>query len=296
VAGAKLLHSIYIFGAGTAGLRAYKHLSKSYKVLGFFDNDESKHGTELSGIPILNPDSVTLAGDHKIFVASEFFEQIKTQLVTQLNIDASKVYHLPARMMVATPFSDSQPSIHMEILRICCDYLADLNCKFHIDAGTLLGLYRDQSLIPWDDDLDVAVDSEHVDTIASTIFLLVRKLEEKTLETWHSETLFSSNACLNVPKNAIRSFKLSPKTGSTLPSIDFFVKYVANDYSDYCLASRGIRMPSEYTYQLQSYNVGNYTFPIPGAVEAYLTYHYGDWQKPNPEWSLQDLENSKVFE
>ncbi|WP_100655829.1 nucleoside-diphosphate sugar epimerase/dehydratase [Alteromonas flava] len=287
----------YIFGAGMAGQRAFKNLQNDYHILGFIDNDKDKQGTALFGLPIIAPHKMTVTEAETIFIASEFFEQIQHQLCTELDIVPSRISPLPARMLTAKRFEHDPVSIAMslKLLNTCCEALQELDASHHIDAGTLLGVYRDNSLIPWDDDMDIAIDANAVERVAECLNVFVQRLVNISGQPWQATICYTEQAFGNVPAGAIRAFKFSCEVEDSLPSIDFFVKYRCSEFSDYCLASRAIRMPAKFTTNILTFSCQGYEWPIPGDTEGYLTYHYGNWRVPDPDWCLQDLNNTEVF-
>ncbi|WP_100642143.1 LicD family protein [Alteromonas facilis] len=287
----------YIFGAGTAGKQAYRNLRDNYEVLGFCDNDESKHHSVIDGVPVYSPTQLSTSPAEYVFIASEFFEQIRSQLIEQYGIPADSLSHLPARLLASKRFERDIESIGLSLsmLNACCQILKEFNLFHHIDAGTLLGLYRDQSLIPWDDDMDIAVDSEGVNKINDNLERFTQCLESLTSERWRADVCYADKSFGNVPLRAIRSFKFVCTVADRFPSIDFFVKYRSEEFSDYCLASRAIRMPAEYTKSTSTFHCAGFHWPIPQNTHAYLTYHYGNWETPDPNWSLQDLNNTVTF-
>lgn len=288
----------YIFGAGTAGMHALANLRADFDIIGFIDNDRAKHGSMWQELPVFTPEIIVTHPVHHVFIASEYFEQIQQQLCSQLNLESSVFRPLPARLLASERFEHNPESIglSLDLLAVCCRFLAEHNVKHHIDAGTLLGLYRDKSLIPWDDDMDIAVDSSGVNTVVQKVDQIRTALEEVSQQSWQSRIHFTQQSFGAVPANAIRSIKFSCLSSAKLPDIDFFIKYASEEYSDYCLASRGIRMPVQYSQSTLQYVCGEREWPVPAMVEEYLTHHYGDWQTPNPNWSLQDLDNTEVFE
>lgn len=54
--------------------------------------------------------------------------------------------------------------IEVEMLKDFIDACTKLKLKYYIVAGTLLGAVRHQGFIPWDDDIDVALDREDYET------------------------------------------------------------------------------------------------------------------------------------
>lgn len=288
----------YIFGAGQAGANALRHVQTEYEILGFIDNDAKKHFQTLQGYVIYPVDKVPDSNSTLVLIASEFYEQIKQQLMEVEYFHSDKIKALPARFLSKKHFQNDSKFIieALVVLNVCCEVLAALAIKHHIDAGTLLGLYRDQTLIPWDDDLDIAVDSSGRQIISDNLELFVARLNLVSGGDWQAQALKSEESFGAVPANAVRAFKFIDRSDQALPAIDFFVKYVANGSSDYCLSSRGIRMPAEFAESVSEYKCHDFVWPIPGDTPGYLAHHYGNWQIPDPNWSLQKLENTQVFE
>jgi hypothetical protein len=99
-----------------------------------------------------------------------------------------------------------------------------------------------------------------------------------------------------VKKGATKSFKLAPVDQfKNLPLINFFVKYLDENTMDYVISSRGFSMPSEHTRALEMHTFRNRQISIPSDVEGYLNHHYGDWQTPQENCSLNDIKSSTVF-
>lgn len=57
------MKKITLFGAGNICKQMIPHLREhGYEILAIADNDEAKQGTELWGIPIINPNCLTTRG------------------------------------------------------------------------------------------------------------------------------------------------------------------------------------------------------------------------------------------
>ena len=126
---------------------------------------------------------------------------------------------------------------------------------------------------------------------------LLDALEEQTASQWFATIHVSEHSFGNVPKGSPRSFKLHTQNGVKIPAIDIFIKYLDERYSDYCLASRGIRMPAKFMNNTKLLDLAGQPWRVPVDTSEYLACHYGEsWQTPNPNWSLQDLDNTKIFE
>jgi len=295
----EMKHPAIIFGAGEAGIAAAHKLSTEYEIVAFCDNDKSKVGKQFMSSPIISPEQLVDHQDSTIFIASEFAEQILSQLNKITLLDPVKIQVVPASFVRPINFGQDRSTRQMadSILQLIAMQLNLVRAKYYVDAGTLLGIIRDGELIPWDDDLDFAVESSHCQLVKNTLETMLPELEALTSCQWQLLELKNSRDFGAVRIGEIRGYKLKPQDSTkALPLIDFFVKYVDGDWMDYTLASRGIRMPSRHIKQTVSHNYKRVQIAIPNDVEGYLQRHYGDWQTPNQEWNLSDLNNATLFD
>jgi len=285
-----------IFGASLSGRSALSDISEQYEVLAFVDNDVKKHGVNIQNIPIISPSEIAELNPDKILIASEFFEQIQQQLeqlVPQIVVEV-----LPARLIKPIQLKNShrQGQTAVDLLLMLSENLKSHDVPHYIDAGTLLGVYRDNALIPWDDDLDFSVNADHLTHTIQVLEQQLPKLLEITGVTWTLHKYINQQTYGAVPIDAIRALKLLPDNDcESFPGIDFFVKYIQGEHMDYCLASRGFRMPSRHFSNMQSHMFSGGEVYLPNQVEAYLEGHYGDWQTPQENWSLNDIKSATVF-
>ncbi|MEO5344687.1 MAG: hypothetical protein H7842_15480, partial [Gammaproteobacteria bacterium SHHR-1] len=67
---------IILFGASVGGERGLKHLKRKYQVVGFCDNDSSKHSTTIKGIMVYAPDQLKDIEWDKIIICSMYYPEI----------------------------------------------------------------------------------------------------------------------------------------------------------------------------------------------------------------------------
>jgi hypothetical protein len=225
-----------------------------------------------------------------------FFEQIQAKmekLVPHILVEV-----LPAGLIKPIQLKNShrQGQTAVDLLLMLSENLKLHDVPHYIDAGTLLGVYRDNALIPWDDDLDFSVNADYLTYTIKVLEQQLPKMLAITGVDWTLHTYINQQAYGAVPIGAIRALKLLPdEDGEGFPGIDFFVKYIQGEHMDYCLASRGFRMPSNHFSDMQSHTFAGGEVSLPYHVEAYLEGHYGDWQTPQKEWSLSHVKSATVF-
>lgn len=293
-----LKQKVVIFGAGQAGVAAKKNLQSEFFILAFCDNDESKVGSTLEGLPVISVRELRNNNYDWIMIASEYFEQIYSQLEQSDGIAVEKIKVLQAQHIKRFHFGYSDDVRHSSerILLALCDALTSCGIKYYIDAGTLLGIYRDDGFIPWDDDFDFAVLSQDISNIKHHQGSLLAALEQSSNQPWRMTEYFAEQSFGLLDAGDTRSFKLAPlHTGSKVPLIDLFVKYVNEEKMDYVIASRGFSMPSAHMRQIVPFTFRGHSIFIPSDVEGYLSRHYGDWQKPKSDWTLDDVKSSTIF-
>lgn len=280
---------IFIFGAGIAGENALLNLDSKYEVLGFLDNDENKHGMKIKGYCVSGPSTLSEVAWDKILIASEFFEEIFRQLVTKYEIEDSKISVLPSWMLSKKTFS-SCPMMKVHAISVInALHLLFTNNKinYFLDAGTLLGLYRDGDFIPWDHDLDIGVFEEQIPQVENILKQVCRYLDEVTSGAWHFEKFVTSKRFGSLKKGSIRSFKLhDASVGSMCPDVDLFVKYPHESVFEYALASRLISIEKFVVTPLSTIQINNQNYSAPGNVEGYLESYYGCWKVPKRDWNV----------
>ena len=82
---------ILIFGTGSGGVNFYKSYCKCYRVIGFLDNSQRKHGQLLFGKVIHAPQSIQSLSFDKIIIASDYYREIHQQLLNELAVANDKV-------------------------------------------------------------------------------------------------------------------------------------------------------------------------------------------------------------
>lgn len=290
-----LMKNVIIFGAGQAGLVAKDNLAAQVKVLAFCDNNAQKVGSQINGTPIVSPAQLWGFEFDEILIASEFFEQIERQLIEDCQIPPEKVVVLPTTVIKPRSFvNPTAREYASELLLTICRQLEQDGVHYYVDAGTLLGLYRDGALIPWDDDLDIAIGSDSIQKAKSSLTHLCEVLQQSTRYKWQVQEYYSNQDFGAVTRGDVRSLALECEE-SGLPKLDVFVKYVNGEMMDYVLSSRGIRMPSGHLLTNELFEFKGQCVSIPSDPEGYLTRHYGDWQTPVKDWNLGMLQNATVF-
>lgn len=145
------------------------------------------------------------------------------------------------------------------------------NLVYWASSGTLLGAVREENMIPWDDDIDVDVPTNTVQSLLA----MSLELEKFGLKFEFDDYIWR-----------IRYIDSSPATNAY---IDLF-EYKKDDKGNwnYTESYNINRWPNAYykddeIFPLKDYKFGNLTIKGPNNPVPYLERQYGDWKTPVKE-------------
>jgi phosphorylcholine metabolism protein LicD len=220
-------------------------------------------------------------------------------LCTELEIKTDKVRILPAHAIKKTNLGDKEANQNaIKLLEIVTKVFNDAGINYYVDAGTLLGIVRDGALIPWDDDLDIAINSKQTMESYQILTNLLSNLELEFNTKWEVFINKARYDYCNIRKNDISSFKLRPvNLCDKFSQLDVFIKYIDSELMHYVISSRGFTMPSSHLLTTEKFMFNNFVLNIPSNAKSYLATHYGDdWHIPKKEWNLSMIKSAQVFE
>lgn len=158
--------------------------------------------------------------------------------------------------------------------------------RYWLESGTLLGVVREQRLLPWDTDLDLAVDSADLPALRRAIRRL--RLSGYFCRYWpHRESIGP------LAKHSLRLAKIYSRSYWLLQSpmlLDVFVKYRHDDQYYWSVGNRNRVLksaPARFYDTLDSISFDGREYAVPGHVDAYLTHRYGNWRVPVHEWDFR---------
>jgi len=167
-------------------------------------------------------------------------------------------------------------SVLIEITNI----LEQHQIRYWLDFGTLLGIYRDQALIPWDNDADISIHSEDVKKLL--------KIQRQLPFKYRLSPRYNSSKFL---PGRYRVFKLKYWQQKPLRLIkrkelyiDIFVKYKVDNYYYWIGSGTPKRVNARYHDQLDSIIWKREKFYIPSNTDQYLRELYGNWKTPKREF------------
>ncbi|MCL2399039.1 MAG: class I SAM-dependent methyltransferase [Defluviitaleaceae bacterium] len=87
----KNLPKAFIFGAGAMGQWLLPSAQKKYQVISFLDNDKTKQGTQIMGIPVYSPESIVESSYDIILIASRAGINTITEQLLGLGVQQDKI-------------------------------------------------------------------------------------------------------------------------------------------------------------------------------------------------------------
>jgi len=280
---------VILFGASLGGENFIKH-NDQVDVIAFIDNDSSRWGTELSGLPIISPADIKLHNFDEVIITSQWQDSIKNQLINDLHIPAEQVV-IPNKTYLKPAI---KPFMHTPTLLVAqqslgtiSEFLAEHGIYAIVDSGTALGLVRDGDLIPWDDDIDFAIDTASFEQLVELTPHLLKALPQIPEANWLATviTLAGEDVCINLD--------LESNDHKTIKDIEISLqkRTERNGRSELDSSAGIFDAPAVHFQTPQASEYFGYTVYLPNQVESFLTFMYGDWINPKPNTSLQDYNN-----
>lgn len=155
------------------------------------------------------------------------------------------------------------PEDAVEVMKKGCQLLEDMNVKYCLADGTLLGVIRDNSLIAHDTDIDISV---------------LHPVDAKKIEKVFVQNEFKVGRRAAF-KGKIQQLVFYSKS-NCLFDIIFYTK-IGDEVYNFCEKDFYFQHHYHNYETVVPYEFKDYTFYIPNDVEGWLEATYGDWRTPN---------------
>lgn len=282
--------NVVLFGASKACENYLKYIKNNkeysnYNILAIADNDRQKVNTYSHGHKVILPEEIAGYKPDKIIITSTFLSDIYEQLTSKLNFTKEIIEQAPKNSIIEYKikgvFEEEDTRVKAEeILRFIVKLFNDYKINYFIDHGTLLGIIREQRIMPWDDDIDITILKKHYVKAIELINMNLEKIE-KIL------------ACkIEIEKNKIKNntedirVKVYKEENYTYDITIKTVNFINGE------AFQNItKSPEIHFLQNSIINLWDLEIKAPYKPEEYLTIHYGDWKTPKKNTSFLDLKN-----
>ena len=291
------MKNIVIFGAGEFGKNIYKIYKDSYNVLCFCDNDSSKWYQKLFDKSIIPPINLKEINYDTIVIASSYVEQIYTQLTNILYIEKKKIKKLYVNQS-KVQFANSEKLKKSEYFMFdICKELEKNGILYHLDHGTLLGIVRDNSLIPWDKDVDIAVLGEDERKIINFLDTFLLSYIHPLCEQNSWKYFVAKDNIQLFGQTTLKIMELQIYNDSSMiedeVALDLMFKYQDSDFLHWGVCGKHLKMSYKTCFPTKKIDYKNNLLNIPNHHIKYLESLYGNWQKSVKNWSYDRYTNIK---
>ncbi len=187
----------------------------------------------------------------------------------------------------SSPLIGAQRQAAYAMLHDICRILDKANIHYILEAGTLLGVVREQQLLPWDTDLDLTVIEKDVTTVLRHRWKFWLAGYRTRLRRYDKDTGPFKKGMPRLLKVQTRRFLFFKKSNL----MDIFFKYDMDGRYQWTIADRNPiikKSPKHYYDNRKKIHFDGADFWCPEDSEGYLEYHYGkDWQTPIKEWDFR---------
>ena len=182
--------------------------------------------------------------------------------------------------------------IGLKMLEDISDILSKHNIEFWLESGTLLGAVREGRLLPWDNDIDIAISEDSLEALlmvlpeVSSAGYRVRVRRFK-----HDSDPFKKGVARTIK---IRNRKFFFFKGEV--SFDIYVKFKKENKYFYQCGTKKKSTDASFFKNLDEIEFNNRLYKVPNNYEAYLTNKYGNWKIVDKNWSPFKNDNTIVGE
>lgn len=173
-----------------------------------------------------------------------------------------------------------------KMLRDVTGILEQNGIPYFLDAGTLLGIVREGRLLPWDNDLDLAITREFEEKLLSLKLKFALRGYRLRVKRFARDAGPFKAGEVRLVKVATRKFFLF----NIHRLMDIYIKRPIGD--ELCWTEGGKKIllkaiPARFYEQTKTIGFKGKSYSAPADCEAFLAHHYGDdWRTPKKDWNF----------
>lgn len=172
----------------------------------------------------------------------------------------------------------------LEVLNTVAEECDRAGIRLALDGGTALGVVREQRLLPWDTDMDLAIDWSEVPRFKRLVVRLWCR------HGYRIRFRYATRDIGPYRKGDLRVFKIWKRKFFLLKGdvlMEVFVRKQQDGKAHWLLGNDKPllnAMPEKFHQDLTTIDFNGRQFYVPAATDEFLTYRYGDWRTPVKEW------------
>lgn len=169
--------------------------------------------------------------------------------------------------------------------------LENFNVNYFLEGGTLLGIYRENRLLPWDSDVDISILSDELTKMSNVFKTLEKNNYRIRIRTFEKDDV-------HFKKGMTRLIKIRKKYFFGLLKgnvcLEIFIKYADESNVYWKVSDKTMKAPKIFYEKYSKISFLNKEYSIPFLTEEYLTHKFGDWRTPNKNWNASTDELSII--
>ena len=256
-------------------IRNCKHITDKY----YNKLNEIKFGGNLYNIPSKTDDYLNFIYGNWQTISNNWMHQIDDGTLASDDIIQSVPIQSKEKITNENiKLQDSKNHSRMKkMLLFTIDQLQKKDIPFWLDAGTLLGIYRDGDLISWDYDADISIPAEYSDKVSA--------LRYKFFPSYIIRKRPICNRWIPGDTRVVKVKATWEKLQQVNFHIDLFCVYkVDNKY--HWVDSGVLKQVDAKFFETQDYiKWEGRKIPIPAHTEEYLSLRYGNWRIPSKNYN-----------
>lgn len=169
--------------------------------------------------------------------------------------------------------------------------------KIHyvLEAGTLLGIVRENRLLPWDNDLDITIPSDYCKPLLKIRWKFWLKGYRTRIRRFNRDLGPFKKGMPRILKIQTTKFLFIKDTNL----MDIFIKYpVGNEYQWTVAVKKPVLKgsPKKFYDKRTQITYKRKKYFVPLDYKGYLKYHYGNWEVPVKKWNFRTDDNCVIKE
>ncbi len=183
--------------------------------------------------------------------------------------------------------------VALDMLKKTCQALENNTIDYILEGGTLLGIIREERLLPWDNDLDITVKYEDLDKILKARKDIWKAGYRTRVRHYKEDIGPFKKGQVKIIK--VQTRKLFFFKGFTL--LDIFVKKRVDGKYYWTVGGKNIVLksaPEKFYKELSKVDFKGHDYSIPKDYKEYLTYRYGQWNIVKKDYNYKKDDNAIV--